>query len=224
MRSKENKLGYANIIPDEIALPLILGTSIRAIGKEWNTTIFAPENQQKSLFDLRDALSIPTLLTILGVEDLDQISQHSNLVVSAYTNPEDSRKIRYAKNILGKNHVITLDNNPEVLEYDLISKFNVTHLHSQGVVAITGNGKGKTTTALGFATKAYLEGGNVAIIQWFKEKKSGNLTWAINEHNFPTQLKNPERYNFYPTGAGFVGSPNMDRVKEKQKHQDRAKS
>ena len=169
MRSKENKLGYANIIPDEIALPLILGTSIRAIGKEWNTTIFAPENQQKSLFDLRDALSIPTLLTILGVEDLDQISQHSNLVVSAYTNPEDSRKIRYAKNILGKNHVITLDNNPEVLEYDLISKFNVTHLHSQGVVAITGDGTGKTTTALGFATKV-IRGRQRSDYTMFKEK------------------------------------------------------
>lgn len=69
---------------------------------------------------------------------------------------------------------------------------------SQGLVYIfTGDGKGKTTAALGTALRAVGHGKRVAIIQWYKEKK-----WNIGEHNI--ELKN---FQIYPMGLGFYHLP-----------------
>jgi cob(I)alamin adenosyltransferase len=70
----------------------------------------------------------------------------------------------------------------------------------EGMVYIfTGDGKGKTSAALGVAVRAVSAGMKVAMIQWYKEKR-----WPISEHNLPKKLKG---IKIYPMGHGFYKLP-----------------
>lgn len=69
------------------------------------------------------------------------------------------------------------------------------------VYVFTGNGKGKTSAALGVAMRAVGQGQRVAMVQWYKEKR-----WKIGEHNFPDLLKKP-LFKIYPMGQGFYKLP-----------------
>lgn len=71
---------------------------------------------------------------------------------------------------------------------------------NQGLVYVfTGDGKGKTSAALGVAVRAALSGMKVAIIQWYKEKR-----WPIAEHKIGKFIKN---IRIYPLGSGFFKLP-----------------
>lgn len=227
-QNKGNRLEYAYITSDAYSSYPLLGSVIRALGKKnWKVLVLAPKEEQSVFLQLKATLKNPDRLTVLSFDQLSKINDQSfELVLSQYADPKLNQQIRNHLQILGKSHVMTVDSSPSFEEYDLISSFEVQELHPQGVVAITGTktsgGKGKTTTALGMAVEKLAEGNTVAIVQWFKEKNTGELTWAINEHYFADQLVVPERFAIYPTGAGFVGSPNMDRVAEENEHREKA--
>ena len=57
------------------------------------------------------------------------------------------------------------------------------------VYVFTGNGKGKTSAALGVGVRAALSGMKVAIVQWYKEKR-----WPIAEHKIGDKFKNIKIY------------------------------
>lgn len=70
----------------------------------------------------------------------------------------------------------------------------------QGLVYVfTGEGKGKTSAALGVAVRAALTGMKVAIVQWYKEKR-----WPIAEHKLGEKFEN---IKIYPLGSGFYKLP-----------------
>lgn len=69
------------------------------------------------------------------------------------------------------------------------------------VYIFTGNGKGKTSAALGVAMRAVGQGKKVAMVQWYKEKR-----WRIGEHRLPELLKKP-LFEIYPMGQGFYKLP-----------------
>jgi len=64
------------------------------------------------------------------------------------------------------------------------------------IIVYTGNGKGKTTAALGAALRAAGRGMKTFIIQFLKEKD------ASAEQNIPPPLS--EHITIYPCGKGFV--------------------
>ena len=84
------------------------------------------------------------------------------------------------------------------------------------VYIFTGDGKGKTSAALGVAMRAVGQGRRAAMVQWYKEKR-----WQIGEHNLPELLLSTRKYkkvqestkrgtgNFeiYPMGHGFYKLP-----------------
>jgi len=66
----------------------------------------------------------------------------------------------------------------------------------KGMVYIfTGDGKGKTSAALGVAVRAAVIGKRVAIVQWYKQE-----SWDISEHSLPTALP---KLTIHPQGKGF---------------------
>lgn len=67
------------------------------------------------------------------------------------------------------------------------------------VYVFTGEGKGKTSAAIGIAVRAALSGMRVAIVQWYKEKK-----WPITEHKLGEKFDN---IKIYPLGSGFYQLP-----------------
>lgn len=70
----------------------------------------------------------------------------------------------------------------------------------KGLVYIfAGEGKGKTSAALGVAVRAALTGMRVAIVQWYKEER-----WPIAEHKLSAKFAN---IKIYPLGSGFYQLP-----------------
>lgn len=67
------------------------------------------------------------------------------------------------------------------------------------VYVFTGEGKGKTSAALGVAVRAALRGMKVGIVQWYKEKR-----WPIAEHKIGEKFENIQ---IYPLGTGFYQLP-----------------
>ncbi len=74
-------------------------------------------------------------------------------------------------------------------------------MSSLGLIYIfTGNGKGKTSAALGMLTRALAHGWRVGWISWYKE-----ASWGISEHKLDTifTAETLERLTFLPMGKGF---------------------
>ncbi|MFH1244678.1 MAG: cob(I)yrinic acid a,c-diamide adenosyltransferase [bacterium] len=67
------------------------------------------------------------------------------------------------------------------------------------IYVFTGEGKGKTSAALGLAVRAALRGMKVGIVQWYKEKR-----WPIAEHKIGEKLNNIQ---IFPLGSGFYQLP-----------------
>ncbi len=73
--------------------------------------------------------------------------------------------------------------------------YNIS-MKSKGMVYIfTGDGKGKTSAALGVGLRASLSGLKVAMVQWYKDP-----SWKVSEYGVNQQLKN---FTIYPSGQGF---------------------
>lgn len=209
-------MNYAYVSPNKIGKYPLLGSVVRAIGQSsWKILVLATEEEAEVYKKLKDQLKNADRLDLSTLERFEKSKERDDyhLIISQYPDTIINSV---------KSHVMTLGKHPKSEEYDLISQFEVKELQSKGVIAITGNGKGKTTSALGFAVEAFLNKRKVAIVQWFKEKKAGHLTWSISEHRFPEELKRSEDFVFYATGAGFVGSPNLDRVSEEKEHRQKA--
>lgn len=67
------------------------------------------------------------------------------------------------------------------------------------IIVLTGNGKGKTTAAIGQAIRALGQGRRVLIIQFIKAVKSG-------EHKFFDKIKlNEKNLKIIRAGKGFIG-------------------
>ncbi|MEO8581376.1 MAG: cob(I)yrinic acid a,c-diamide adenosyltransferase [Patescibacteria group bacterium] len=200
---------------------VLLGSAVRGLGKGWQVGVLHTDNSSNLFERLRTQLTDPTQLSISkDVRTLDQCQ----LLLSE--NPTDQQ---VAQLFNSTPHVMVAGEQINPDHFDLVSRFDEHKLNPDGVIAFVGNGKGKTTSAVGVAVKSLLEPEQqrpVSIIQWFKErKKPGALTWAINEHEFPALLKKKESLQFFPTGLGFFGSPNLDRVKGDQayqQHRDKA--
>ena len=67
------------------------------------------------------------------------------------------------------------------------------------VYVFTGEGKGKTSAAIGVAVRAALRGWQVAVVQWYKEKR-----WPIAEHKLGDKFENVQ---IFPLGSGFYQLP-----------------
>ena len=74
------------------------------------------------------------------------------------------------------------------------------------IYIFTGDGKGKTSAALGVAVRAVGNGMKVAMVQWYKQS-----SWDISEHLLPTKLKN---FRIYPIGVGFRIKNYESRIKK----------
>lgn len=79
------------------------------------------------------------------------------------------------------------------------------------VYIFTGNGKGKTSAALGVAMRAIGQGKRVGMVQWYKERR-----WKIGEHRLPELLKKP-LFEIYPMGQGFYKLPTDHAGEEEHK-------
>lgn len=78
------------------------------------------------------------------------------------------------------------------------------------VIVFTGNGKGKTTAALGQAIRALGDGKRVLIVQFIKGP------WLAGEHMFAGKFQIPnDKFQIIRTGKGFVGILGDNLPKEK---------
>jgi cob(I)alamin adenosyltransferase len=214
-RIKGNKLEYLYQIPEMYMFAPLLGSVVRALGKGWRVGIDIQGGSIQLFEQLKKILIEPERLQI------NSDDRNVQLLLIGGVKPAIINKKRDSIASLGKHHVMVAGQEVDE-KYDLISKFDIEFSGQKGVTAITGTGKGKTTTAIGLATEQLIKGKKVAIIQWFKERKSGAMTWAINEHFFPDMLQQSEGMRFEPMGLGFFGSPTMDRVGEYQAHREKA--
>ncbi len=212
---------YAYQADPELGLFVLLGSIARAMGKGWKMCVICDEKSYKIFLDFQKILRDKSTLDIFSPEKIKK--QNNDIAFLYHLTPQEFSVAR--NRLSGNMHVMAVDEKPNDT-YDLISAFYQTFLHSKGVTAITGTGKGKTTSALGIGVERILQHEKVSVIQWFKErKKPSAISWAINEHEFPQKLADPSLVTFYPTGLGFYGSPNMDRVEgEKAYQQHRAKA
>jgi cob(I)alamin adenosyltransferase len=79
-------------------------------------------------------------------------------------------------------------------------RYNIP-MQSKGMIYIfTGDGKGKTSAALGSAIRALAAGLKVAIIQWYKDPD-----WKISDHDISTLLNKEaqKRFTLLALGQGF---------------------
>lgn len=80
----------------------------------------------------------------------------------------------------------------------------------QGLVYVfTGEGKGKTSAALGVGVRAALSEMKVAMVCWYKEGR-----WPTSELKLPKRLKN---FQIYLSGKGFYRLPTDHATEEEHK-------
>src|SRR5688572_19337498 len=154
---KGSRMEYAFMVEDAYAHLPLLGSVVRALGKDWSMQLEGTDDFKKRVVDLQNQL-VKSDLIRMGVNPFN-----SDLVLIDGS-AELTQEIRNDLAVLGKSHVMAIDQNPDE-SYDLISRFSVQELSKNGVTAITGTGKGKTTSALGIAAEALAQGGRVAAIQ-----------------------------------------------------------
>lgn len=231
-------LRYGYQVPPDFALYPMLGSTVRALGKGWDVLVRGNKSELRSYQDLAQQLKKPGQLHF---SPMLEIENHSKLIQPAIPqnfSPElqlwhSASVEKEALNVSGKDgsspnafHLMVAGKNVSEVDFDLISNFVITRSNPQGVTAIVGSGKGKTTSALGIAAEAVARGKSVAVVQWFKEKHGeGDKRWKINEHDFPALLNIPDQFVISPMGLGFFGSPKYDRVAGAtayQLHRDKA--
>lgn len=75
-------------------------------------------------------------------------------------------------------------------------KLKLKNRNPKGLLYVfTGDGKGKTSAALGVGVRAALSGMKVAMVCWYKSKD-----WDVSEYHLSKKLKN---FEIFPMGAGF---------------------
>lgn len=95
---------------------------------------------------------------------------------------------------------IAYQNRSSCVRYKIRKQYNRT-MSSQGLVYIfTGDGKGKTSAALGMLVRALASDWEVGWISWYKE-----ASWGISEHKLHEILQEKTKNNltFLPMGKGF---------------------
>lgn len=87
------------------------------------------------------------------------------------------------------------------------------------VIAYTGDGKGKTTAALGLMVRALGAGFNVAFIQFIKQ-------WDVSEDKFIRSIEPiyKAKLAYYKGGLGFYEANELSADASKQQHLEQAKA
>lgn len=192
-------MNYLYMTDEMLSIDIMLGTILRALGHEWKVGVITDNHQ-----------------TILTVNKLAKKTKQKRLFINEMV--DDLRLLvvdsiddlkMWRKKINKKTHLVALNIDGD---FDLVTKVEVSRLRKKGVVAVTGEGKGKTTIALGRALLRSLSGDNALVISWFKERKNEGLSWRVGEHLFEKNFGS-KKFAIKTTGLGFFGSPNLDRVK-----------
>jgi cob(I)alamin adenosyltransferase len=91
----------------------------------------------------------------------------------------------------------------------MCGKSAVINMKPKGQVYIfTGDGKGKTSAALGVAVRAVGSGMRVTMVQWYKQS-----SWDISEHKLPKLIN---KLKIYPMGAGFHLKNQRSKIKDQK--------
>lgn len=115
-------------------------------------------------------------------------------------------------------HIYVSNNPNEPRQAELVSRLSTQEDPSLSQFTfISGDGKGKTTLALGFVAQILLEGGKVVSFHWFKDPKFAE---GISEFNFPSILKNPKSFLMFSEKSGFLLPDSSE--KELKDHQTSA--
>lgn len=188
---------------EEQVAGLMFGTALRGLGYDWRIGLVPSENTHDVFVKLQNSLSDPSRIVISNFS----FQTNPNVIIVDDVDPQKTAEIR--KNASGKSHVIIAGGQTFDNSLDLISYCRRLEVNDKGVLAITGDGKGKTTMAMGLALEsALLTGQPSAVVQWFKDK-----SWGISEHKFSSLLRDPELFQIYPMGAGFFSGTKLDSVK-----------
>jgi len=219
---KKRKKEYLYFADKETSIYPILGSFVRAIGKGWKLGAVSSGEDYETFQKLNKILKNAKQFNVHNFDDYNLkniVKDDFKLVlINSFSHLYQVKQIR--DSVLGKAHsMVSGYDTIFPLDYDLISRFETEIVNDSGITTFTGNGKGKSTSAYGIAIEDIVSGGRVAIVQWFKEIKSAKMTWRINEHYFPDKLIDPNIVTFYPTGLGFFGSPDLDRVEGEQAYQ-----
>ncbi len=197
-----NGLNYLYKVSVGFGKYLVLGTLVRAIGHGMTVGVVSGN---KGVIGLLEVLKTKLNEDLLFVNEDMQAKKVKVLIID-----ESENDLGYWRSLYGQTfHLVAINT---IGEFDLISEISSTRINENGVVAITGNGKGKTTLGLGMAVANCLSDGDATFISWLKEKKNEGLSWSIGEHFFENKLKK-KLFEIETTGLGFFGSPNMDRIK-----------
>lgn len=193
---------YLYKTPANLGKYLVFGTLIRAIGHGMVVKVISDD---KEIIMLLRELKFLLKDKMLFVNEEESDKKVKILVVDGSEND-----LGYWRSLYGGSiHIVAIN---VAGDFDLISEVSSTKLNKNGVVAITGGGKGKTTLGLGMAVYNCLKGSESLVVSWLKEKKNEGLSWGIGEHFFENKLKK-KLLEIETTGLGFFGSPNLDRVK-----------
>lgn len=212
-------------------LPLY-GALLRGVGRpDWTVAVVVPPSSLTDMQLLKERLGQTPKLHIYSLDD--DLSDFSPSMYGAmYVEGADSEdKVAALKDkVFGKTHFIALGKQQDE-RYKLISTVDTTTAGDHGVHYITGDGKGKTTYALGQATEGIINGDKTAIVQFFKQSKRFTspqeihklkFVWDVTEHYVPDMLTDPSQLVFDVQGAGFYGSPQWDNTYQALTHQEKA--
>jgi cob(I)alamin adenosyltransferase len=191
----------------------LLGSCIRAIGKGWAVLVLASAGDLPTYAALGALLKGETRFAASPLDAAFDPDDWDLILIDGTREPAAIDALR--ARVAGRAHLMVAAREAYApTGYDLISRFEEAGGEGGPLWAFTGNGKGKSTSAFGVALTALLENPArpAAIVQWFKERHGGKGTWRIAEHSFPEHLLDAARFDFHPVGAGFYGSPNLDRV------------